>query len=94
MNEGRRELIAALEGAIAECKRATRHRDAAMVASQLTALSARLTLLRDEAEAGRLPDPADFGVLVRETGKWAVDRHLHIIAALGGVVRALPRSRS
>lgn len=94
MTEGQEELLRALDGAIAECKRAKRHRDAAAVASRLEALSARLALLREEAVAGRVPDSADFGALVRETGTWAVDRHLHILAALGGVVRALPRTRS
>jgi hypothetical protein len=47
--------------------------------------------LRDQAANGRPPDAGAFGTLVRETGTWALDRHLHILAALGGVVRTLPR---
>ena len=84
-------IVAALDSALAEVRRAARAPDASAVDSHLTALAARLEVLRDGAADGRAPDAASFGALVRETGTWALDRHLHILAALGGVVRTLPR---
>ena len=85
-------IVAALDSALAEVRRAGRAPDARAVDSQLTALAARLEVLRDDAAAGHAPDAAAFGALVRETGTWALDRHLHILGALGGVVRTLPRA--
>ena len=82
-------LIDAFAHAERQCARLAM--DAAVDADAVRDLTSTLARMRANSAMDNPPSAAEVGALVRNAATWTGDGQLGLLAALGAIVRALPR---
>ncbi|HET6681782.1 MAG TPA: hypothetical protein VFG84_11315 [Gemmatimonadaceae bacterium] len=82
-------LIDAFAHAERQCARVALDSD--IDADAVRDLTKTLAGMRTDSALGNPPTAAAVGALVRDAATWTGDGHVGLLAALGAIVRALPR---
>lgn len=83
-------LLEAFDHAGRECARIAAGSGAGATSAQL--LASTLAQMRAASVDGDPPTAEALGAVVRSAAIWTGDEHIGLLAALGAVVRALPRN--